>query len=369
MDWEGKAFDFTLNSPIYSVNLRQQWTDYKKWTDFGRKWVKAEKYYTKDEMLRDVIEPCYKFMWWKIEREDKVNFISQPQPQPQPIEWQWQCDKVKYVGNVDFSKITYFENLFHGMYISPDGVNLYMLVVFDWAYLYWFELRTPWDITTAVYKNRIFIESILNKFIYMFYRPFGIYFSPDGKNFYIRGENKIFQFNLAKPWDITTIFYSNKSCSSHYAVTIKFNPDGTKMYLSAYRMIGEFSLATPWDISTIINPDGDAWLSFRSLPWYPYDYEIYVFDFKADGSGIYFTGRNAFYYGKIGEIHYCDLPSPWSLKNYIYRGVCFDPAFILRSMGVGVGTAIANFIFTKDGKFVYLNFSYLPIVHIFTVET
>jgi hypothetical protein len=68
IDWEGKAYDFILTRKKYSIKWKQRWTDYEKWGDFGGNWLaKAQAYYTEEDLLKEITDPCYKFLEWNIE--------------------------------------------------------------------------------------------------------------------------------------------------------------------------------------------------------------------------------------------------------------------------------------------------------------
>jgi hypothetical protein len=61
-DWLGKAWDFLIQG-VGSLIVRQKWTDYKQWTDFGGFWLfKAEyRWVVSNERIQN---PSYKFFWW-----------------------------------------------------------------------------------------------------------------------------------------------------------------------------------------------------------------------------------------------------------------------------------------------------------------
>jgi hypothetical protein len=292
-----------------------------------------------------------------------------------PIEWYWQCDKtVKYVGYINLSFLIYINYVFNA-YISPDGVNFYVLGTPGSSYnstdtyIYWFKLTTPWDITTAQFQSKFNLSGYLNQqFISTGLPVYGLYFSRDGRNLYTYPApsgyiRNLIQLRLGEPWDIRTIYYSDKivPINWNYRFGLIFKPDGTKMYISDTSII-EFSLATPWDITTITNLDGDARLFVDN-------YKIYAYYFKPDGSGVYVTGIDTSAYNRPAEIRYCDLLTPWSLDNYIYRGLCFDAYSVAYSAGVNLYKTITDLLFTGDGKFVYVRSQADPVFYIFTVVT
>jgi hypothetical protein len=122
------------------------------------------------------------------------------------------------------------------------------------------------------------------------------------------------------------------------------------MYLCSNNVV-EFDLLTSWDVSSADKSTGDATLFLALSNTYIYDCA-----FKSDGSGIY-LGDN------FGNIYYCDLPTPWSLSNYIYKGVCFSPGNLLNTVGK------VSFWISSDGKFAYTNFAFTTQIHMFTSAT
>jgi len=360
MDWEGKIYDYLLTYKKYEVRWRQKWVDYKKWIDFGRNWTPAsEKYYTEEEMLKEILEPCYKFLWVKLYSKDIIIIPFEP-----PVSgWLWQCDKVKYVGYVDLVNLSDIEYIDHGMFFSPDGTNLYVSGFLGRGNIFWFKLATPWDITTAIFQNTM-NEDALGAILG---RPKSIYFSPDGNNYYtsvLKEDGTFFsQITLTNPWDITTMYTHNGVRLNWFVYNINFNLDGTKLYLFGHDtfqyILVEYTLSTPWDISTIVNLDGDVSLHLNEVP--P-DEVIDSLYFKPDGSGFYVATYS-------GDVLYYDLPTPWSLSDYIYKGICFNPKSILNAIDIYPYGGTFNFFMSYNGKFAYVSFELGTQIFMFTSGT
>ena len=61
-DWLGRAWDFVVQG-IGGLIVRQRWTDYKQWTDFGGSWLSKTDYQSVD-LIEELKNPPYKFFWW-----------------------------------------------------------------------------------------------------------------------------------------------------------------------------------------------------------------------------------------------------------------------------------------------------------------
>ncbi len=333
-NWDGKFYDYILTFKKYYVNWKQYWTDYKKWGDFNGKWMKQpELYYTEEDMLKEIRDPCYKFLWWEISK----------------VEWWWQCDKVRYVRYVDFYGVGDIRFQSGSLFFSPNGTNMYLagwISLYSPMYIFWYTLTTPWDLTTANFINKVEIRDPLDPSNWATTAAFCL--SPDGQNLYYQANRSIYQFYLSTPWDITTMYFSGNSFyTEQYPIQIGFNPNGTKMYLygqfpAVYiNRFLEYTLSTPWDISSVVNSAGDAELHSYGSP----------FNFRPDGKVIYASNSS-------GDICYFDLPTPWSLSDYIYRGVCLNPVSILKAAGAiptdpYYGISLENFVIRSDEKFAY----------------
>ena len=92
--------------------------------------------------------------------------------------------------------------------------------------------------------------------------PTGVYIKPDGTQIFILfggTSEDIHAYNLSTPYDSTTksatVNTKNFGGQQSLPTDLWFKPDGTKVYISGNGSgnigIKEFSLSTPWDCSTI----------------------------------------------------------------------------------------------------------------------
>jgi len=140
------------------------------------------------------------------------------------------------------------------LYFREDGKFL-AVVSINADRIYSFELETAWDLSS--------ITIILGDF-YIGAQdgsPECLWFSNDGVYMYSGGEisNKIFQYTLSTPWDITTASLTRSYDVNSFEallVGISFSGDGRKLYFVGYTdaaspKIHEHTLQTPWDISSV----------------------------------------------------------------------------------------------------------------------
>ena len=137
-----------------------------------------------------------------------------------------------------------------GLFISPDGLNMYVNgTTGDDVNQY--TLSTAWNVSTATYV-RVFSTSAQDSV------PTDIFFKPDGLSMFILGDsnNTVFQYTLSSAFDISTATYASKSFSVNTQETspqgLWFKPDGTVMYVigTTSDTVFQYTLGTAWDVST-----------------------------------------------------------------------------------------------------------------------
>ena len=127
-------------------------------------------------------------------------------------------------------------------------------------YINYFDLSTPFDISTATIDNRLSLDSTgaderrLNS----------IAFNNDGTRLFAAGvnrdskaEDRIHEFTLDTPFDlssgVTHVNTEDMSSYHNYIDGVTFNYNGTKMYTIDHQsnQISQFKLTTPYDVSTL----------------------------------------------------------------------------------------------------------------------
>jgi len=164
--------------------------------------------------------------------------------------------------------------------------------------------------------------------------PSGIILSPDGTKIFMSsydGDEKIYQFNLTTPFDISTIDTSSEvslnlndgsdDLMDTYIQGIVFNNDGTKIFaIDQTGLMNVHSLSTPYDISDFTQDadDGLEWDEDQTL----YtdddgDFEPHDITFNNDGTKMYLFDYNGD--EVVVEYHLSTpfLPSSASLGNVL----------------------------------------------------
>jgi len=149
-----------------------------------------------------------------------------------------------------FKSITAEETSPQGLFLSPDGLNMYVNgSTGDDVNQY--TLSTAFNVSTATFV-RLFSTSAQDA------APADIFFKPDGLSMFILGNTNdtVFQYTLSSAFDISTASYASKSFSVTSQETtplgLWFKPDGTVMYIvgSSNDTVFQYNLGTAWDVST-----------------------------------------------------------------------------------------------------------------------
>jgi 6-phosphogluconolactonase (cycloisomerase 2 family) len=189
-----------------------------------------------------------------------------------------------------------------GLYLSPDGTNLYVIGISDDS-VDQFTMSTPFDISTMSHTGVISISSQTTG-------PKDVFFKTDGTKMYVVDGSDIFQYSLSTAWDITTATYDSVttafSTTPSNVTSVFIKPDGTKLYAlssDAGKTLYQWDMSTPWDVSTLT-------------------YDSVSFDFTPDlGAGtclsidFSYDGTRMFMMESNGTIHQYTLLTPWVLAT------------------------------------------------------
>ena len=119
-----------------------------------------------------------------------------------------------------------------------------------------YDLATPWDVSTASYSGNSLVTDTGAA-----QTPVQVYLRSNGTTMFIMGSggtsaDAIFQYTLSTPWDLSTASYDNISFSVNSEDTnpqgISFHPNGTKFFMVGRTgwSVYEYEMSTPWDITT-----------------------------------------------------------------------------------------------------------------------
>jgi hypothetical protein len=200
----------------------------------------------------------------------------------------WQVNSAEFLDQINIPGA--FQ---HGIHFRDDGK---MLWIFDRTSIWSYNLETAWDITT--------ISDGLNTDLSAFMqRGHDIDFKPDGTILFIDDRNvgAIFELSLSTPWDVTTAtlsFTLDISDQQKEVRGVEFIKDGEIMMLmdTGRNEVLQYNLTKPWDISTAVFFD-------------TYDVSTLTsqgrgLSFNANENIIYITGRDE------KKVFQLEIPTP-----------------------------------------------------------
>lgn len=132
-----------------------------------------------------------------------------------------------------------------GLAFSVDGTKAFVVGLSS-DRVHQYTLSTPWALSSAASDGVSLLVSGQEN------QPQDLFFKPDGSKLFVIGLNadRVFQYGLSTPWDITTAAYDSISHLVSAQATVPtglfFKPDGTKMYVlnQATDTIFQYSLTS-----------------------------------------------------------------------------------------------------------------------------
>jgi len=202
-------------------------------------------------------------------------------------------------------------------YISPNGLHLYNFTVVDskW-YIYHYTLSTAWDITTASLSESVNFKGGAEGYggFYFCQSYDGIYFKPDGTQFWFIGTNymsstQIYRVDCSTAWSVvspTATYIAEQLMSGLWSTNgLWFSSDGTKLYyVDTYnKKVFQFNMSTAWDVT-----------STGSSPNQTTDFSAYTSDgggvcFSSDGKKMILTDNTN------AKILFWNLATAWNLSG------------------------------------------------------
>ncbi|MDA9993368.1 hypothetical protein N9E09_01735, partial [bacterium] len=155
----------------------------------------------------------------------------------------------------------------HMVEISGNGAHLYLASTSS-GIIYQFDLATPYDITTISNPNKsINLVSEENKTLSMEMNSTGTKMWTTGGT-----TDEVHQYTLSTPYDITTVVYDdvqfnlNTAAGITTAQSVAISADGAKMYVfdSTFDELFEFDMSTPYNISTASYNNVSTWIQGAS---------------------------------------------------------------------------------------------------------
>jgi len=214
------------------------------------------------------------------------------------------------------------------------------------------ELRAKWtptkyyyDVSVGVYVDYLDVSSQDGD-------PKGIAFNNNGTKLYIAadGGDKILEYNLSTPYDITTAVYNDYLSVGIYPRDIAFNNNGTKLYVvrqtAPGSVIEEYNLSTPYDISTGVYND--------ALDVSSQDSGMEGMAFNNNGTKLYMIGNGN------DRVYEYNLSTPYDISTGVYNDY-----FSVSSWD----TLVSGMAFNNDGTKLYVIGYASDKVHEFNLST
>jgi len=188
-----------------------------------------------------------------------------------------------------------------GIDFSENGTKLFEV---DGEKIYSYNLSRPYEINSITYTgNNINAESSLE----------GLEFADNGRRLYGVGNSKIYSYRLSNPYDITSASYTGNSLNteSDDRRGLAINNDGSKIYeigdnldggkIYSYRLSKDYNLTTASYTGNNmdvqnVNPRGMV--------------------FSSDGNRLYETGGS-------GKVYLHELSQPYDITTATYTGNSF----------------------------------------------
>ena len=146
-----------------------------------------------------------------------------------------------------------------GVFLKPDGTKIFVTAFGGSVGVQEFTLSTPFDLTTA--GAMTLLDTTVNGATI----PFGTHFSPDGLNVYVSDNGgSVYQWSLAVAWDVSAptfigSFNFSTALGSTIAATkgqdLSLSDDGRKLYIPDLNVgtdteIVTFNVTVPFDITS-----------------------------------------------------------------------------------------------------------------------
>jgi hypothetical protein len=244
------------------------------------------------------------------------------------------------VSSASFTKVSspnfstwYAEGNLRGMYIKPDGTQLYAIGLTQKT-VFQQTMPTAWDVANMV--PGFYVGSQEGT-------PNGLAFKDDGTKMYIvgSGNDTVYQYSLSTAWDVLTASYDSVSFSVSTQETeprgITFKTDGTKMYIIGQTGddVNEYDLGTAWNVSTA------SFVQLFSVSTQTGAAPVKV-EFKSDGTKMFVASDTN------DAIYEYALSSAWNISTASYSSISY-------AVGTITGETVLNGLaFADSGTKMYI---------------
>lgn len=194
------------------------------------------------------------------------------------------------------------DNTPQGIFFKPDGKMVFVVGDSN-NRVYQYNLTTPWDVSTGSYASVSFLISA------QVTDPRDIYFRTDGLRFYVldNATDSVYEYTMSTAWDISTAAYSTKFFSiatqEDSAGGLYFKPDGLAMFVAGQTndKIWRYNLSTAWDVTTAV---ANSSMSIEAE-----EPQSYSLTFTNDGAYMLVVGR------VTAKVTCYSLSTPWTITT------------------------------------------------------
>lgn len=198
-----------------------------------------------------------------------------------------------------------------GLAFGDSGAKMYVV---GGSTVYQYTLSTPWDLSSASYA------SISESFAAQDASVESVFFKSDGTKCYVLGgaSDTVYQYSLGTAWNVSTSSYDSVSLSvtaqDNAPLGLFFGDSGAKMFVvgTTGNKVLQYDLGTPWDLST-------ASYSSKSITVTTQTSNPQEVAFDSSGTKVFVLSSTA----GSGIIQY-ELGTAWDLDTESHAGVSFD---------------------------------------------
>lgn len=237
-----------------------------------------------------------------------------------------------------------------GIDFNTNGTMMYLYNVMTKT-VEQYRCSTPWEATGA---TLVFSSPMLNA-----QEPSitgGCMSSGGDRLFMIGAGNKVYEYILASPWDISTVTYSGVNFSvtaqTLIARDVAFKKDGLKMWIAetGYHPIYEYTLTVPYDLTTATFTA--THLNWAAVPGYVVGGGAFVFNpfsvapQDTDPRAVCFGDKGRMMYiagAQTGKVYQYTLLTAYRADSAVYSGVMFS----------AIDTTIQGLSFSSDGLILF----------------
>jgi len=248
-----------------------------------------------------------------------------------------------------------------GLFWHPDGVHAY--VSGQANFVHRFTTNIPWEVNSLTWDgNTKRFQTSLAANGSITYAS-GIFLKSDGTRMWIASQsnNRIYQYDLSVPWDIstavlpTTLTYFQTAATEGTGLQdFWWKPDGSAFYalFNSNDRVVQYDISSPsnyWDIGTSSSPNA-TFTTGRFFSVSNKDDSTSGLCFKPDGTTMYVAGAQR------DRIYQFAISTPWQLNNT--GGVTPTAAWVNSQVTLSVVTQDNNpravFVRQDNGESLYV---------------